>query len=75
MKTAYSVKGYLLNQETIRLDEPLPRESGDVRVLLEFEESNGKKYSRKKMHGILKGEIIMSDDFNEPLECFREYML
>ncbi len=75
MKTAYSVKGYLLDQETIRLEEPLPIESGDVKLVVEFIDSNGKKYSRKNMHGILKREIIIPDDFNEPLDCFREYML
>ena len=75
MKTAYSVKGYLLDQETIRLEEPLNRETGDVRVIVEFDENTWKKFSRRKMHGILKGEIILSDDFNEPLDCFGEYML
>ena len=73
MKTAYIVKGYLVDQSTIKLDEPLSRGSGDIRVFVEFEERS--RISRKRMHGMLKGEIVMSGDFNEPLECFMEYML
>ena len=73
MKTAYIVKGYLVDQSTIKLDEPLSRESGDIKMVIEFDETV--RYSRKKMHGMLKGEIVMSGDFNEPLECFMEYML
>ena len=73
MKTAYIVKGYLVDHSTIRLDEPLSRGSGDIRVFVEFEERA--RISRKRMHGMLKGEIVISRDFNEPLECFMEYML
>ena len=73
MKTAYVIRGYLVDNSTIRLDEPLPMDSGDLKLVIEFDEKN--RYSRKKMHGKFKGEIVMSGDFNEPLECFREYML
>ncbi|HPJ36756.1 MAG TPA: DUF2281 domain-containing protein [Spirochaetota bacterium] len=75
MKTAYDVRGYLLDGQTIKLDEPLPRESGDVRVVVEFIEGGSNKFSRRKMRGSLKGEIIIAGDFNEPLECMGEYML
>lgn len=74
MKTVYSVKGFLLDRETIRLEEPLPQEAGDVRVIVEFESDTWKKYTRRKMYGILKGEIILTHDFNEPPDCLREYM-
>ncbi len=74
MKTAYSIKGFLLDRETIKLEEPLQQETGDVRVIVEFESGTWKKYTRRKMYGILKGEIILSQDFNEPLDCLREYM-
>ncbi len=37
------------------------------------------KYIRKekkvnRVAGCMKGTFIMSDDFNEPLDCFKEYM-
>ena len=32
------------------------------------------KMSRKEMFGCMRGKFTMADDFNAPLEDFREYM-
>jgi predicted DNA-binding antitoxin AbrB/MazE fold protein len=32
------------------------------------------KLPRSTAYGILKGKVLMSDDFNEPLEEMKEYM-
>ena len=34
----------------------------------------GKKMTRAEMFGCMRGQIEMSDDFDEPLDDFREYM-
>ena len=38
------------------------------------EEDAPKKSPRSEIFGALKGQIWMSDDFDEPLEEFKEYM-
>ncbi len=30
--------------------------------------------TKKRQAGSLAGQIVLSDDFDEPLECFKEYM-
>jgi len=39
-----------------------------------IQKSNTKKILKKDLSGILKGKIKMSDDFDESLEDFKEYM-
>ncbi len=33
-----------------------------------------KKNQKKRQVGSLAGQIVLADDFDEPLECFKEYM-
>lgn len=45
--------------------------------LLQFAEFMLTKYKKKchqSAYGMMKGQIFMSDDFDEPLEMFKEYM-
>jgi len=72
MIAAYVVKGELIDQRTIKLSEPVPFENGEITVVVEAPER--KKQSRRNLCGMMKGKISMRDDFNEPLEDFREYM-
>ena len=44
-------------------------------IILPMDEIRIKGKSRKDLLGKYKGKISMSDDFNEPLEDFREYMV
>lgn len=69
----YAVEGELIDHTIIKLKEPVPFNNGNIRVVIE-QEKEKKKFSRKEMFGILKGKIKMSDDFNAPLDCFKEYM-
>lgn len=39
-----------------------------------IQKSHSKKFLKKDLDGILKGQIKLSDDFDEPLEDFKEYM-
>ncbi len=72
MQTAYIINGQLVDKTTIKLSEPVPFEDGAVKVVIEQQSAPGK--TRKDLYGILKGSIIMSDDFDEPLDCFKEYI-
>ena len=36
-------------------------------------QKNKKKHSKRELGG-LEGKINVPDDFNEPLECFKDYM-
>ena len=37
-------------------------------------QENGSKMSRKSVFGCMRGQFKMSDDFDAPLEDFKEYM-
>lgn len=71
MNTAYVVMGEIIDDTTIKLNEPVPFQKGTVTVFIESQ--NNSHNERKDMYGILKGDIIISEDFNEPLDCFKEY--
>jgi len=70
MDTAYVVKGHIINHTTIQLSESIPIEDKEVTVIIE----TIKKTAKKRIPGLLKGKIWMSQDFDEPLEDFKEYM-
>lgn len=72
MNTAYSMHGTMIDSNTIRLDEPLPMDHGGVKVLIELDGKNSKGGLRK--FGSARGEILMSSDFDAPLEDFKDYM-
>ena len=40
----------------------------------DFENENEKTNRKDRVFGMLKGKIKISDDFDEPLECFNDYM-
>jgi hypothetical protein len=44
-------------------------------IILPMDEIKTKGKSRKDLLGRYKGKISISDDFNEPLEDFKEYMV
>lgn len=56
--------------------ENLPLQAGDsVEVIILVPESEAKKAPKpKRKLGSLEGKIWISDDFDEPLDEFREYM-
>lgn len=41
---------------------------------VETKKAENKKVVKKTMFGLLKGTIIMANDFDEPLEDFKDYM-
>ena len=72
MITAFIVSGELIDHQTIKLIEPVPLENGLIKVVIEQEPS--KKISKKELAGMFKGQIHMSEDFSEPIDCMKEYM-
>ena len=58
----------------------IPQEYLDeVAVFLDFlsyriQKSEAQNQNIKRMPGIMKGEVYMSDDFDAPLDDFKEYM-
>jgi hypothetical protein len=57
-------------------EEPLPLVPGEkVRVTIERESSMPAVATkpRPSLLGILEGRVSISDDFNEPLDAFKEY--
>lgn len=62
-----------LQNQINSLPENLRKELEDfVKTLVQKAQS--KKILKKDLNGVLKGKIKMSDDFDEPLEDFKEYM-
>ncbi|OQX97182.1 MAG: hypothetical protein B6I24_09660 [Bacteroidetes bacterium 4572_128] len=50
-----------------------------MKIDFEYQEIDEEKqkdiYNKKyRRFGMLKGKIKISDDFDEPLECFKDYM-
>ncbi|OHD73208.1 MAG: hypothetical protein A2355_06325 [Spirochaetes bacterium RIFOXYB1_FULL_32_8] len=43
-------------------------------IILPSENNMDVKKSRRDLYGIYEGQVWMSDDFNEPVEDFKEYM-
>jgi Protein of unknown function (DUF2281) len=61
-----------------RLD-PVERLEVVARVIAKLQQqvpspSSQNKLSRKDLFGCLRGQVTMSEDFNEPLSDFAEYM-
>lgn len=55
------------------LPENLRREVEDFVSYL-LEKSRKDKMPKAKLRGSLKGKILMSEDFDQPLDDFKEYM-
>ena len=71
MNNTYITYGEIIDEYTVHLNEPVKISSKKARIIIEPIEEE-KKYEIK--FGCAKGQITMSDDFNEPLEDFKEYM-
>lgn len=72
MEHAIITKGRLESSRMIILDEDIPYTGDSFQVIIIKKEGLKKKPLRKA--GSLKGMIHMKDDFDEPLEDFKEYM-
>jgi Protein of unknown function (DUF2281) len=68
------ISGFYENGQII-LDE-LPKTNKKVQVFVSFAEPLEIKESvkKKRQFGISRGNIIMADDFNDPLEDLKDYM-
>ncbi len=75
MLTAIETTATISGNRELTLDEDLPENTSEkVRVIVLIDEisiNNSKQISRKA--GSAEGLIKMSDDFDEPLEDFKEY--
>jgi len=71
MEHAIITKGRLESSRIIILDEDIPFTSEPFEVII-IKKTHKKKPTRKA--GTLKGFIHMQDDFDEPLEDFKDYM-
>jgi len=68
-----TIKGYFDGENYIPL-QPAPVK-GRYDVIITFIQPSGKKIGRPPFeYGSMAGRMWMADDFNEPLEDFKEYM-
>ncbi len=72
MQHAIITKGRLESPRSIILDEDIPY-NGDSFEIIIINNTAVKERSSRKV-GTLKGKIHIKDDFDEPLDDFREYM-
>lgn len=72
MQHAIITKGRLLSPRSIILDEDIPCIEDSFEIII-INETTVKERSSREV-GTLKGKIHIKDDFDEPLEDFREYM-
>lgn len=59
-------------KEILTLPDDLKKEVSDFVAFLKFK--NKAKPKKQRKAGLAKGLINMSDDFDEPLDDFKEYM-
>jgi hypothetical protein len=64
----------LIIEKISSLPENLKMEALDFIDFLLSKKINTKNNNKKRKFGFAKGDYVMSDDFDEPLECFKEYM-
>jgi hypothetical protein len=64
MNIAYVITGNIKNRDTIKLDEPVPFEDGEIRIVIERQQ--GLKRPERKP-SLWKGRIRVADDFGSPL--------
>ncbi len=73
MENAIITKGRLESSRRIILDEDIP-DMGDSFEIIILRRNPAAKDRPARKAGTLKGMIHMKDDFDEPLEDFKEYM-
>ncbi|MBF0410490.1 MAG: DUF2281 domain-containing protein [Candidatus Riflebacteria bacterium] len=64
--------GRLQSPKSIILDEAIPYTEDSFEIIIINKTTLKEKLSRKA--GTLQGKIHIKDDFDEPLDDFREYM-
>ena len=70
-----STEAYISAQNPSILLPDVPEEAYDVIVVLQPKASNGKPKKKKpRKAGFSEATFTMSDDFNAPLEDFKDYM-
>ena len=72
MQHTIITKGRLLSPRSIILEEDIPCIEDSFEIII-INETTVKERSSREV-GTLKGKIHIKDDFDEPLEDFREYM-
>lgn len=72
MEKAIITKGKLTSPRTILLDEDMPDMGDSFEIIIIQKKTRLAKISRET--GTLKGMIRMGNDFDDPLEDFKEYM-
>jgi hypothetical protein len=72
MQHAIITKGRLQSPRSIILDENIPYTGDSFEIIIINNTAVKERLPRKV--GTLKGKIHIKDDFDEPLEDFREYM-
>jgi len=72
MQHAIITKGRLQSPRSIILDEDIPYIGDSLEIIIINKAAEKEQPSRKA--GTLKGKIHIKDDFDAPLEDFREYM-
>jgi len=70
MENLHMIEAKFVDGKTIQLSEEYPYKTRDVRLII----LPGVKTKKERKAGLLKGKIVMSNDFNEPLEEMTEYM-
>ncbi len=69
-----STEVYISAQNPSILLPDVPEGEYEVIVVLQPKTSNSKKTRKPRKAGFSKATFIMSDDFNAPLEDFKDYM-
>lgn len=73
MQTALVVDAKFIDNQTIHINEPIDAENKDIYITIHFKDKEKTK-NKNFYFGCMKDHITISDDFNEPLDEFREYM-
>ena len=70
-----TIKAVLKADRDGTLHLPLPPElqNVNIEVTATLKPANGKESSGTPRFGCLAGKIVMTDDFDEPLDDFKEY--
>jgi hypothetical protein len=69
-----STANFTLIDKLNSLPEDLKKEVEDFIDFLKFKDEKPKPPKQQIVLGLAKGMITMKDDFDEPLEDFKEYM-
>lgn len=70
-----STEAYISAQNPVIVLPNVPEGNYEVIVVLQPKAAGGKTPSKKpRKAGFIKAKITMSDDFNAPLEDFKDYM-